>query len=195
MTLSLLDEYTLPDAETFKPNKDTHPMAFQNWQQNDCRACAFIGSTISESEKIAIGGAPRADASKFWKMLTERHTNNRPVAQINLICEAMNLHATDETLMTAIDDICILMDRAFAMGEISNDTLINFAILQSYSNYHEIQLDIQWLLRTATKTAPITRSDICAIVQERVDLMSDANSSAPTSIALVARSNSKNNKS
>jgi len=195
MTLSLLDEYTLPDAETFKPNKDTHPMAFRNWQQNDRRACAFIGSAISESEKIAIGGAPRADASKFWKTLTERHTNDGPVAQINLIREAMNLRATDETLMTVIDDICVLMDRAFAMGEISNDTLINFAILQSYSNYQEIQLDIQRLLRTATKTVPITRSEIRAIVQERVDLMSDANSSAPTSIALAARSTPKNNKS
>ena len=76
MTLSLLDEYTLPDVKTFMPNKDTNLMAFQNWQQNDRRACAFIGSAISESEKIAIGGAPRADASKFWKMLTERHTND-----------------------------------------------------------------------------------------------------------------------
>jgi len=195
MTLSLLDEYTLPDAKTFMPNKDTNPMAFRNWQQNDRRACAFIGSAISESEKIAIGGAPRADASKFWKTLTERHTNDGPVAQINLIREAMNLRATDESLMLTIDDICILMERAFAMGEISNDTLTNFAILQSYSNYQEIQLDIQRLLRTATKAVPITRGEIRAIVQERVDLMSDANSSAPTSIALAARSTPKNNKS
>jgi hypothetical protein len=195
MTLSLLDEYTLSDAKAFMPNKDTNPMAYRNWQQNDRRACAFIGSAISESEKIAIGGAPRADASSFWKTLTERHTNDGPVAQINLIREAMNLRATDESLMTTIDDICVLMERAFAMGEISNDTLTNFAILQSYSNYQEIQLDIQRLLRTATKTAPISRSDIRAIVQERVDLMSDANSSAPTSIALAARSTPKNNKS
>jgi len=195
MTLSLLDEYMLPDAETFKPNKDTHPMAFQNWQQNDRRACVFIGCAISESEKIAIGGAPRADVSNFWKTLTERHTNNGPVAQINLIREAMNLRATDKTLMTAIDDICILMDRAFTMGEISNDTLINFAILQSYSNYQEIQLNIQWLLRTATKTVLIMHREIRAIVQERIDLMSDANSSTPTSIALAARSTSKNSKS
>jgi len=85
MTLSLLDEYTPPDMETFKPNKDTHPMAFRNWQQNDRRACAFIGSAISESEKITIGGAPRAGVSKFWKMLTDHHTNDGPVAQINLI--------------------------------------------------------------------------------------------------------------
>ena len=157
MTLSLLNEYTLPNMETFKLNKDTHLMAFQNWQQNDHHAYVFISSTISESEKITIRGALRANALKFWKM---HHTNDRPIAQINLIHEAMNLHATDKTLMTAIDDICILMDQAFAMEEISNDTLINFAILQSYSNYQEIQLDIQWLLRTAMKTIPITCSEI-----------------------------------
>ena len=195
MTLSLLDEYMLPDMETFKPNKDTHLMAFQNWQQNDRCTCASISTAISKSKKITIGGAPRADVSKFWKTLTECHTKNGPIAQINLICEAMNLHATNETLMMAIDDICILMDQAFAMEEISNDTLINFAILQSYSNYQEIQLNIQWLLRTMMKTVLITHSKIHAIVQECINLMSDANSSAPTSIALVACSTSKNSKS
>jgi len=59
MTLSLLDEYTLSDAKTFMPDKNTNPIAFRNWQQNDRRACAFIGSAISESEKIMIGGAVR----------------------------------------------------------------------------------------------------------------------------------------
>jgi len=192
MTLSLLDEYTLPDAKQFMPDKETHPIAYRNWQQNDRCACAFIGSAISQSEKIAIGGAPRADASKFWATLTARHTNDGPIAQINLIREAMNIRAADDTLMTTIDDISILMERAFAMGSISNDTLTNFAILQAYSSYQEIQIDIQRLLRTATKEAPITRGDIRAIVQERVDLMHDIDSSAPTSIALAARSTSKN---
>ena len=195
MTLSLLDEYTLPDAKTFMPDKETHPIAYRNWQQNDRRACAFIGSAISQSEKIAIGGAPRADASKFWATLTARHTNDGPIAQINLIREAMNTRAADDTLMTTIDEISILMERAFAMGSISNDTLTNFAILQAYSNYQEIQIDIQRLLRTATKEAPVTRGDIRAIVQERVDLMRDVDSSTPTSIALAARSTSKNTRS
>ena len=107
----------------------------------------------------------------------------------------MNVRAADDTLMTTIDDISILMERAFAMGSISNDTLTNFAILQAYSNYQEIQIDIQRLLRTATKEAPITRGDIRAIVQERVDLMRDIDSNAPASIALAARSTSKNTRS
>ena len=128
-------------------------------------------------------------------MLTECHTNDGPIIQINLIHEVMNLCATNETLMIAIDNICVLMDRVFVMGEISNDTLINFAILQSYPNYQEIQLDIQWLLRTVIKTVPVTCSEIHAIVQEHVDLMSDMNSGTPTSITLVACSTPKNIKS
>jgi hypothetical protein len=107
----------------------------------------------------------------------------------------MNIRAADDTLMTMINDISVLMERAFAIGLISNNTLTNFAILQAYSNYQEIQIDIQRLLRTATKEAPITWGDICAIVQERVDLMRDIDSSVPGSIALMARSFSRNPKS
>jgi len=104
------------------------------------RACAFIGSTISQSEKIAIGGALRANALKFWATLTACHTNDGPITQINLICKAMNIRAANDTLMTMIDNISILMECGFAMGSISNDTLTNFAILHSLIGYISISI-------------------------------------------------------
>lgn len=78
MTLSLLFEYTQPEAKNFMPDKSAHSTGYRNWQENDHLACAFISSGISESEHIAIGGTPRSDAAKFWATLTERHINEGP---------------------------------------------------------------------------------------------------------------------
>jgi len=194
MVLSSLWEYT---KGTFTaPDQTTEPRAYANWKMNDQRTCGFIFGAISEAERKAIPPL-ESDTAKYWTQLVDRHKSDGPVAQVYLIKSAMSKVATPGTsFTTGIDEIFDILDRAWAMGDVTADVFKKILALNYFRDFPDTQFALQERIQQETKAAPFMPSDLRRFVEDKQRLI-DANKDSGTNtstIALAAQSHSSKNK-
>jgi len=192
MILSGLWDYT--KASNKAPPQTTEPRAHSNWQQNDQRACGFIFGAISEAERKALKPM-ESDTAAYWKKLEERHKSDGPVAQVYLIKSAMSKIATSgDSFTVGIDEIFDIIDRAWAMGDVTADVFKSILALNYFRDFPDTQFALQDRMQVATVAAPFTITDLRRFVEDKQRLI-DANKasgiSTPT-LALAARSGHSN---
>ncbi|KAF9479659.1 hypothetical protein BDN70DRAFT_878533 [Pholiota conissans] len=177
------------------PPLATEPRAFNNWTQNDERACAFLFGAIEYAERKAVT-LHTTDAAAYFKALEARHVSDGPVAQVYLIKDAMGIHATPgEPFTKGLDTLFDKLDRAWKMGDITLDVLKSILTLNFFGkDFQEIQFALQDRMKTATKAKPFTASEIRQFVEDRQRLIDANNRSAGesnTSTALAAKDKKK----
>ncbi|KAF5376298.1 hypothetical protein D9615_008559 [Tricholomella constricta] len=115
-----------------RPDEVYEPRAYRNWAHNDRLICAFIATGVASSEQQFM---PKEGAKACWLAIRGRHKGSGPVQQVRLLQEALSTKCSLDTPLTeTIDSIFEKIDRAFAVGKVSSDTLKCIACLSSLSD-------------------------------------------------------------
>ena len=186
LTLNGLGGY--PTGTVKKPSEPEQPRAHQNWLANDALTTAFIATYVVDREHDFVDLTKTS--AENWTILKERHQNEGPVRQVNLLLQALTTRCTKETpLPETAAQICTDIERAFAMDNITSDLLCCIALLNSLGTHFPHARSI--VLRdisASTKGAPYTSVDIRRYLENEQTLHeSDQTTTATESIALAAR--------
>ena len=149
LAMSLNCSYDYVTGDTIALDALLKPRALRNWKLNDRSTCAFISSAISDAKWKALGDPPCSDAKAYWAKLNARHSSDRPVAQVYLLKQAMNIVITSpsESITKTIDKAADLVCRAYAMnsaGGLAEETFLSIIALNALGKEHEvIQFQLQ----------------------------------------------------
>ena len=195
LAMSLNRSYDYVTSDTIELDTLLKPRALRNWKSNDRSACAFLSSAISDTEWKALGDPPCSDAKTYWERLKTRHSSDRPVAQVCLLKQAMNIVITSpsESITKTIDKAADLVRRAYAMNSadgLAEETFLSIIALNALGKEHEaIQFQLQDRLQQAMPQSPFSFTQTQAFLEDKQRLI-DANkcqntsASTPSSIAL-----------
>ena len=76
-------------GEKLKPSPSNEPQAYDNWIENDRFAYTAIAMNISDDDEAEIDMGKGAKAA--WDTLKERHQNEGPIQQVDLLRTALNI--------------------------------------------------------------------------------------------------------
>ncbi|KAF8223138.1 hypothetical protein L208DRAFT_1079099, partial [Tricholoma matsutake] len=126
------------------------PRAHSNWRANSCLAYAIIAS----------------------RALRAHHQKEGLVRQVALLQQALSIQCTTNTpLPKTAEKICMLIERAFAMGSITPDLLCCIALLNSLSaNFPHAHSIISCDIAVSMVSAPYTSKDICLFLENEQSL-------------------------
>ena len=129
-----------------------------------------------------------------WDMLRDRHQNEGPIRQVDLLRTALNMKCRKGTpLPQTCREIYNAVDQAFAMGDFTVNLFRCIAIINSLEDFPHIRSSILRDLCTSTKDKEYTSKDIRHYLESEQTLHAVTEKSTTTSdIALAARtSNAK----
>ena len=198
LAMSLNRSYDYVTSDTVALDTLLKPRALWNWNSNDRSTCAFFSSAISDAEWKALGDPPRSNAKAYWEKLKNCHSSDRPVAQVYLLKQAMNVVITSpsESITKTIDKAANLVHRAYTMNSangLAEETFLSIIALNALGKEHEaIQFQLQDHLQQATPQSPFSFTQIQAFLEDKQRLI-DVNkrqnnpTATPSSIALSAQ--------
>ncbi|KIJ25139.1 hypothetical protein M422DRAFT_79215, partial [Sphaerobolus stellatus SS14] len=161
------------------------PRARANWKANDALAAALIVSTTEVSEWEFI---KREDgAAACWTNLKLRHQSEGPIRQVQLLQEALTAKCSKDTpLPVTAESICKAIDRAYEMGEITQDLLKCIALLSSLTEFPHLRSIITRDINASTKSNPFTSTQLRNYLDGEQSLLNSDTRGVPDSIALAA---------
>ncbi|THU81941.1 hypothetical protein K435DRAFT_872818 [Dendrothele bispora CBS 962.96] len=119
------------------PNADTEPRAYSNWNANNGSILGFMGLVIDDAEQEIIEGANTAQAA--WTLLTQRHAQEGPVKQVQLIQEALNVrYSSSEKYSTTSSKLTTLNKHIWDMGSLSLELFLCIIMINSMSNVPDL---------------------------------------------------------
>ncbi|THU77772.1 hypothetical protein K435DRAFT_877416 [Dendrothele bispora CBS 962.96] len=119
------------------PSAETEPRAYSNWNANNRSILGFMGLVIDEAEQEIIDGASTAAAA--WKLLVQRHAQEGPIKQVQLIQEALNVgYSTSEKYSTTSSKLTTLNKRIWDMGSLDSELFLCIMMINSMSNVPEL---------------------------------------------------------
>ncbi|THU81492.1 hypothetical protein K435DRAFT_809041 [Dendrothele bispora CBS 962.96] len=119
-------------------NRFAEPHAYSNWWANNGSILGFMGLTISESEQEIINDATTAEEA--WTKLKDRHSQEGPVKQVQLIQDALAIrYSASEKLATTSSKLTNLNKRIWAMGAPSPELFLCILMINSMSSYPELR--------------------------------------------------------
>ncbi|KAF5372337.1 hypothetical protein D9615_009321 [Tricholomella constricta] len=170
-----------------RPHEIHEPRAFRNWAHNDCLTCAFIATGVASSEWQFI---PKEGAKSCWLQIRSRHEGSGPVQQVRLLQEALSTKCSLEHPLTeTIDSIFEKIDRVFAVGEVSSDTLKCIACLGSLSDKASAHArsNISRDIAASTKANPYKSTDIRRYLENEQTLINGDKTDASSATAFAAK--------
>lgn len=193
VTLNHLDGYFFAPL-TQPPHATEEPRAHSNFITNSRMAVAALQQAIGESEMEFIDYTKGAKVC--YDIITSRCRSAGPVKQISLIREALSTYCSlSEPLVSTATKICNTIDRAFAMGDITQDLFKCIALLNSLNDktFESIQSNISRALSDSTKTTPYTSDHIRRVLESEDTLISTKRHMHTQDVALSAKSSSSHN--
>jgi hypothetical protein len=127
--------------------------------------------------------------STTWTIIKDCHQKEGPICQVQLLQQALSIQCTKDTpLPETADQICTLIERAFAMGDIKADLLCSIAILHSLSHHFpHARSIISCNISNSSLTSPYTSTDIRQFLENEQSLIkNDQHSENRSSIVLTA---------
>ena len=184
LTINSLLSYIL--RERAKPSHATKPQAYKNWIKNDCFAFTAIAMNVSDNDKAELDMDKGAKAAR--DKLKERHQNEGPIWQVDLLCTTLNMKCKKGMpLPQTCHEICDAVDQAFAMGDFTADLFHCIAIINSLKDFPHIFSSILHDLCTSTKEKEYTSKYIHHYLESEQALHAVMDKSSSTSdIALSA---------
>ncbi|KAF5381068.1 hypothetical protein D9615_004178 [Tricholomella constricta] len=177
-----------------RPHETHEPRAFRNWNMNDRLTCAFIATGVASAERQFI---LKEGAKACWLAIKGRHEGSGPVQQVQLLQEALSTKCSmEEPLTETIDRIFEKIDRAFAVGEVSSDTLKCIACLSSLSatSFAHARSNISRDIAASTKDKPYKSGDIRRYLEnEQTLITADKADTNPPASAFSAKAQSNRN--
>ena len=176
LTINSLLSYIL--RERAKPSHATKPQAYKNWIENNCFTFTAIAMNVSDNDKAKLDMDNGAKAAR--DKLKERHQNEGPIWQVDLLCTTLNMKCKKGMpLPQTCHKICDAVDHAFAMGDFTADLFHCIAIINSLKDFPHIFSSILHDLCTSTKEKEYTSKDIHHYLesQQTLHAMMDKSSS------------------
>ncbi|KAF5375396.1 hypothetical protein D9615_007930 [Tricholomella constricta] len=170
-----------------RPHETFEPRAYRNWAHNDRLTCAFIATGVASSERQFIS---KEGAKACWLAIKGRHEGSGPVQQVRLLQEALSTKCSVDTPLTeTIDSIFEKIDRAFAVGEVSSDTLKCIACLGSLSDksFAHARSNISRDIAASTKAKPYKSTDIRRYLENEQTLINGDKADTTTATAFAAK--------
>ncbi|THU96382.1 hypothetical protein K435DRAFT_797357 [Dendrothele bispora CBS 962.96] len=125
------------DGRILPPNKETEPRAYSNWNANNGSILGFMGLVIDDAEQEVIEEAKTAEAA--WKILVQRHAQEGPVKQVQLIQEALSVrYSSSEKYSTTSSKLTTLNKRIWDMGSLSSELFLCIIMINLMSNVPEL---------------------------------------------------------
>ena len=185
LSLNGLFEYISGDVPE-PPSSE--PRALSNWKANSRLAYAVIASGVAPPERSFLNSAKTTPEN--WIILRDRHQNEGPVRQVALLQQALSTQCTKEIpLPETAEKICTLIERAFAMGNITSDLLCCIALLNSLSsNFPHARSIISRDIATSTSSSPYTSTDIRLFLENEQSLQDTDTRNTHQPVALAASS-------
>jgi len=157
LTINGLLSYIL--RERTKPSRNTEPQAYENWVENDCFAFTTIAMNISDDNEAELDMNTGSKAA--WDTLQERHLNEGPIWQVDLLRTTLNIKFRMGTpLPQTCREICDAVNQAFAMGDFTADLFCCITIINSLEDFPHIHSSILRNLCTSSKEKQYTSKDI-----------------------------------
>ncbi|THU84427.1 hypothetical protein K435DRAFT_806709 [Dendrothele bispora CBS 962.96] len=126
------------DGRILPPNRDSEPRAYSNWNANNGSILGFMGLVIDDAEQEVIDGA--ATAQVAWDLLVQRHAQEGPVKQVQLIQEALNVrYSSSEKYSTTSSKLTTLNKHIWDMGSLSSELFLCIIMINSMSNVPELR--------------------------------------------------------
>ncbi|THU84703.1 hypothetical protein K435DRAFT_870015 [Dendrothele bispora CBS 962.96] len=120
------------DGRILPPNRDSEPCAYSNWNVNNGSILGFMGLLIDDVEQEVIDGATTAQAT--WNLLVQRHAQEGPVKQVQLIQEAFNVcYSSSEKYSTTSLKLTTLNKHIWDMGLLSSELFLCIIMINSMS--------------------------------------------------------------
>ncbi|KAF5386082.1 hypothetical protein D9615_002562 [Tricholomella constricta] len=170
-----------------RPHEVYEPRANRNWAHNDRLTCAFIATGVASSERQFIS---KEGAKACWLAIRSRHEGSGPVQQVRLLQEALSTKCSlDKPLTETIDSIFEKIDRAFAVGKVSSDTLKCIACLSSLSDkaFAHARSNISRDIAAATGDKPYKSTDIRRYLENEQTLINGDKADATGATAFAAK--------
>ena len=169
------------------PLATSKPHAHANWLHNDELAFNFILDNIEDREQTLV--ITKKMAKECWDTLEQRHVQEGPMRQLQLIQEAMSICcSTTESLVITGTKLYELAKWALAMGPLTLDVVTSLYILNSLTTFPHLHTTINHNISSSTKDAPYTATAILQLLENEQRLLdADQSSTASTSIALIAK--------
>ncbi|KAM6491094.1 hypothetical protein JOM56_013333 [Amanita muscaria] len=143
-----------------------------------------------ENEQKLLATQP--SAKDCWDKLKSRHENEGPVRQLQLLSQALSTSFTHDTpLPSTAAEIQGLIERAFAMGDLTYDVVTCLALLQAMGSFPNLQTLVNHNISLSTKEKPYSPANIISLLENEQRLM-ESNKSTST-VALAARTTNKGN--
>ncbi|THU77642.1 hypothetical protein K435DRAFT_812259 [Dendrothele bispora CBS 962.96] len=121
-----------------QPNRFAEPRAYSNWWANNGSILGFMGLTVSESEQEIIDDATTAEEA--WTKLKNRHSQEGPVKQVQLIRDALAIrYSTSEKFASTSSKLTTLNKRIWAMGAPSPELFLCILMINSMSGLPELR--------------------------------------------------------
>jgi hypothetical protein len=178
-------------GEKSKPSPSSEPRAHENWIENDRFAYTAIAMNVSDENEAELDMAKGAKVA--WDTLRERHQNEGPVRQVDLLHTALNVKCKKGMpLPQTCHKICNAVDQAFMMGDFTVDLFRCIAIINTLEDFPHICSSILWDLRASTKEKEYTSKDIRHYLESEETLHSATKSFSVSDITLTAHTKSPN---
>ncbi|KAF8233884.1 hypothetical protein L208DRAFT_1553889, partial [Tricholoma matsutake] len=156
LSLNGLFEYVTGEVPEPASNE---PHALSNWKANSRLAYAFIASGVASSECSFLDSSKSVKTN--WEILGNHHQKEGPVRQVTLLQQALAKCTPNTPLPEMAEWICMLIEHAFAMGDITSDLLCCITLLNSISSHfphaHSI---ISCNIAASMPSAPYTSKNI-----------------------------------
>ncbi|THU78597.1 hypothetical protein K435DRAFT_811417 [Dendrothele bispora CBS 962.96] len=126
------------DGRILCPSAETEPRAYSNWNANNGSILGFMGLVVDDAEQEIIEGAKTAEAA--WNLLVQRHAQEGPVKQVQLIQEALNIrYSSSEKYSTTSSKLTTLNKRIWDMGSLNSELFLCIIMINSMSNVPELR--------------------------------------------------------
>ncbi|THV06970.1 hypothetical protein K435DRAFT_789061 [Dendrothele bispora CBS 962.96] len=125
------------DGRILCPSADKEPRAYSNWNANNGSILGFMGLVIDDAEQEIIEGANTAQTA--WNLLTQRHAQEGPVKQVQLIQEALNVrYSSSEKYSSTSSKLTTLNKRIWDMGSLSSELFLCIIMINAMSNVPDL---------------------------------------------------------
>ncbi|KAF5366759.1 hypothetical protein D9758_006525 [Tetrapyrgos nigripes] len=120
------------------PDRSSEPRAYSNWKANNGSILGFMGLVIDEAEQEVIEDA--TTAKEAWKLLVQRHAQEGPVKQVQLIQEALGTrYSSLEKYTTTSSKLTTLNKHIFGMGTLNKELFLCITMINAMSNVPELR--------------------------------------------------------
>jgi len=189
LTINGLLSYVL--GEKSKPSPNSEPCAHENWIENDRFTYTAITMNVSDDNEVELDMAKGAKVA--WDVLRERHQNEGPIQQVDLLRTALNIKCKKGTpLPQTCREICDAVDQAFTMGTFTADLFRCIVIINSLEDFPHICSSILRDLCASTKEKEYTSKDIRHYLESKETLHAATKPLSTSDITLTARTKSSN---